>query len=239
MSNFWLSDEQFDKISPLLPNKPRGVPRVDDRRVLSGIIFCIQRGYRCSGVPPAYDPAKTLYKRWKRCSEAGVLEPIFETLARDTADLSRLMIDASQLKTHRIAANGVKKNTDDGRSIGKTKGGLNSKLHLVCDGGAPPVHLHLTAGKRADISQTRQCLEPYVSKKCTVIADRGYDANHLRDWLAQTKATACIPPLKTAKCSMNMTLNFTKHATSSSECSTASKIGASSACVHCDVTALS
>ena len=45
-SNVWLTEEQFSKISPVLPNKPRGVPRVDDRRVLSGIIFCIQRGYR-------------------------------------------------------------------------------------------------------------------------------------------------------------------------------------------------
>jgi len=59
--------------------------------------------------------------------------------------------------------------------------------------------LGLTAGNRADISQARQCLEPYVSKGCTVIADRGYDANHLRDWLAEAKATACIPPRKNRK----------------------------------------
>ena len=42
-SNFWLTEEQFNKISPLLANKPRGVPRVDDRRVLSGIILCPTR----------------------------------------------------------------------------------------------------------------------------------------------------------------------------------------------------
>ena len=48
MTNFWLTEEQFKKISSLLPNKPRGVPRVDDQRVLSGIIFCIKRGYRWS-----------------------------------------------------------------------------------------------------------------------------------------------------------------------------------------------
>ncbi len=57
---FWLSEEQFNKINPLLLNKPRDVPRVDDRRVLSGIIFCLQRGYRWSDVPAEYDPAKTL-----------------------------------------------------------------------------------------------------------------------------------------------------------------------------------
>jgi len=91
------------------------------------------------------------------------------------------------------------KNTGGGRSIGTTKGGLNSKLHLVCDGHGCPVHLALTAGNQADITQARQCLEPYVAKGCTVIADRGYDANHLRDWLSKTEAAACIPPRKNRK----------------------------------------
>ncbi len=108
-SNYWLTAEQFNKISPLLPNKPRGVPRVDDRRVLSGIIFCLKRGYRWSDVPVEYGPAKTLYNRYRRWSEAGVFERIFQVLASEGADLSTLMIDASHVKTHRIAANGVKK----------------------------------------------------------------------------------------------------------------------------------
>ena len=108
-SNFWLTAEQFNKIKPLLPNKPRGVPRVDDRRVLSGIIFCLQRGDRWSDVRGEYGPAKTLYNRYKRWSEAGVFARVFETLARENADLSTLMIDASPVKRHRIAANGVKK----------------------------------------------------------------------------------------------------------------------------------
>jgi len=108
---FWLSDEQFNKIKPLLPNKSRGVPRVDDLRVLSGIIFCLQRGYRWSDVPREYGPAKTLYNRYKRWSEAGIFETIFKTLADEQADKSLLMIDATHIKTHRIAATGVKKTT--------------------------------------------------------------------------------------------------------------------------------
>ena len=62
---FWLNDEQSNKISPLLPSKVRGVPRVDDRRVLPGIIYCLQRGYRWSDVPSEYGTAKTLYNRFK------------------------------------------------------------------------------------------------------------------------------------------------------------------------------
>ncbi len=73
--------------------------------MLSGILFCLRRGY---------GPAKTLYNRYKRWSEAGifgagVFERVFERLAREHADLSTLMIDSSHLRTHRIAANGVKK----------------------------------------------------------------------------------------------------------------------------------
>ena len=59
-----------------------------------------------------------------------------------------------------------------------------------------PVHVHLTAGNKADITQARQCLTPYVRQGVTVIADRGHDANHLRHWLEETSATACIPPRK-------------------------------------------
>jgi len=121
--NFWLSEEQFNKIKPLLPDKSRGVPRVDDQRVLSGIIFCLQRGYRWSDVPSEYGPAKTLYNRYKRWSEAGVFAEIFECLAREGADLSVLMIDASHVKTHRIAANGVKKTPARAARSGRPRAG--------------------------------------------------------------------------------------------------------------------
>jgi transposase len=118
---FWLTDEQFNKINPLLPNKSRGVPRVDDRRVLSGIIFCLQRGYRWSDIPAVYGPAKTLYNRYKRWSESGVFERIFSSLAQAGMDTKTLMIDATHIKTHRIAANGVKKTRPKAAPLAKQK----------------------------------------------------------------------------------------------------------------------
>ena len=106
-SNFWLTEEQFCKISPLLPNKPRGVPRVDDRRVLSGIIFCIQRGYRWSDVPAEYGPAETLYNRWKRWGDMGVFARMMEGLASEATVPKTVMIDATYLKdTARLQALG-------------------------------------------------------------------------------------------------------------------------------------
>ena len=105
--NFRLTEQRFNRIRPLLPNS--GAPRVDDRRVLSGIVFRLQRGCCRSDGPGEYGPAKTLCNRYKRRSEAGVFERIFEALAREGADPDTLTIDAGHIETHRIAVNGVKK----------------------------------------------------------------------------------------------------------------------------------
>ena len=68
---FWLTDEQMAKLSPFFP-KSHGKPRVDDRRVLSGIIFINRNGLRWRDAPEAYGPHKTLYSRWKRWSEKDI-----------------------------------------------------------------------------------------------------------------------------------------------------------------------
>ncbi len=69
---FWLSDQQFRRIKPHLLADVRGVPRVDDRKVLSGIVHAIKRGLRWSDCPPEYGPAKAIYNRYARCSERGI-----------------------------------------------------------------------------------------------------------------------------------------------------------------------
>lgn len=79
--HFWLSEAQFARLEPLLPNKPRGVPRVDDRRVISGIIHVIRGGLMWRDAPGVYGPPKTLYNRFIRWSRIGVFDRIFATLA--------------------------------------------------------------------------------------------------------------------------------------------------------------
>ena len=78
--HFWLSDAQFARLQPLLPNKPRGVPRVDDRRVISGIVHVIRNGLMWRDAPAAYGPHKTLYNRFVRWSRAGRSHRIFAAL---------------------------------------------------------------------------------------------------------------------------------------------------------------
>ena len=100
---FWLSDEQMARLRPFFP-KSHGRPRVDDRRVLSGIIFINRNGLRWSDAPPEYGPPKTLYNRWKRWSDMGVFARMMEGLASEAADRKTVMIDATYLKAHRTAS---------------------------------------------------------------------------------------------------------------------------------------
>jgi transposase len=69
---FWLSDEQWQRIAPLLPTDVRGKDRVDDRRVISGILHMLKSGCRWCDCPPEYGPAKTIYNRFVRWARRGV-----------------------------------------------------------------------------------------------------------------------------------------------------------------------
>ncbi len=105
---FWLSKEQLAIIKPCFP-LPHGVPRVDDRVVVSGIIFVIKNGLRWRDAPREYGPHKTLYIRFIRWSRLGVFDKIFSRLTAQEGAPEMLMIDATHLKAHRTAASLLKK----------------------------------------------------------------------------------------------------------------------------------
>ena len=100
---YWLTDEQMARLRPYFP-KSHGKPRVDDRRVLSGIVFVNRNGLRWRDAPKDYGPHKTLYNRWKRWGEMGIFLRMMEGLAVEGADLKTVMIDATYLKAHRTAS---------------------------------------------------------------------------------------------------------------------------------------
>jgi transposase len=105
-SEFWLSEEQFGHLAPLLPRDTRGVARVDDRRVISGIVHVLMSGGRWVDAPACYGPKKTLYNRWVRWAKKGVWQHAFETLAAAGGPPAELMLDSTWAKAHRSAAGG-------------------------------------------------------------------------------------------------------------------------------------
>ena len=107
MARFDLSDVEWRLIEPLLPNKPRGVARVNDRRVLNGIFYVLRTGSPWRDLPERYGPYTTVYNRFNRWARAGVWVGVFETLAAKSPG-SMALIDSSIIRAHQHAAGGKK-----------------------------------------------------------------------------------------------------------------------------------
>src|ERR1700741_2479163 len=119
---FWLSDEQWKRIEPHLPTDVRGVERVDDRRVISGIVHGLKRGGRGGDCPPEYGPHRRIFNRFVRWARRGVWEHLFRELAGNGQSTATQMIDSTHVKAHRSAAGG--------------KGGSRSRLLVARAEGA-------------------------------------------------------------------------------------------------------
>ena len=132
---FWLSDEQWERIEAHLPTDVRGVDRVDDRRVISGIIHVLKSGCRWRDCPPDYGPPTTIYNRFVRWARRGVWENLFRELAGNGRATSTQMIDSTHIKAHRSAAGG--------------KGGNRSRLLVARAEGAIRRFMHLQMLKDA------------------------------------------------------------------------------------------
>jgi transposase len=103
---FWLTDEQWSRLAPLLPNDTRGVPRVDDRRVISGIVHVLKSGGRWADAPMVYGPRKTIYNRFVRWAAKGIWLNIFYALAASGGPPAEVLLDSTHAKAHRCAAGG-------------------------------------------------------------------------------------------------------------------------------------
>ena len=176
--HFWLSDEQFARMQPLLPNKPRGVPRVDDRRVISGIVHVIRNGLMWRDAPAVLWSAQDLVQPLRALEPGGGVRPDLRSpCRRQRCDRHRDdRRHPSQGASHRSepAQKGAVP-----RRIGRTKGGLNSKLHAVCDGDGKPLILLLTEGQVSDYRGAATLL-PALPDAELLVADRDYESNWFR-----------------------------------------------------------
>jgi transposase len=98
-----LTDYESAEIKPMLPNKPRGVPRVNDRRVLNGIFWVLRSGAPWRDLPVNFGPHTTCYNRFVRWRRASIWHQIMETLVA-AHDKAVQMIDTSIVRVHQHAA---------------------------------------------------------------------------------------------------------------------------------------
>jgi len=178
----------------MLPNKPRGIPRVDDRRILNGIFWVLRSGAPWRDLPDSFGPPTTCYNRFVRWRRSGVWDRIMDALAA-VHDAAGQMIDTSIVRVHQ---HGACIANNSGQLMGRSRGGLTSKIHVVVDGNGLPVQLGLTGGQAHD---NRLCsvLLRYLPRLARLLADRGYDADWIRAFVTERGAWANIPPKRNRK----------------------------------------
>ena len=102
----WLSDTEWARIEPLLPRGRKGAHRVDDRRVISGIVHMLRIGARWRDCPAAYGPRTTVYNRFNRWSRRGFWKAMLAALARAGWAGDAAALDCSYVRAHRSAHGG-------------------------------------------------------------------------------------------------------------------------------------
>src|SRR5215208_1601439 len=154
---FWLTDAQFAKIAPHLPTGTRGKARVDDRRVISGIVHVLKSGGRWVDAPSVYGPRKTLYNRFVRWAAKGVWVRLFQAPARSRAD--------GLLRRQGASLGGRRQRGEQSQAIlgssprTRSRGGRSTKIHALTDRQCRPIAFLLTGGQVADCEAAKALLE--------------------------------------------------------------------------------
>ena len=142
-----MRDFEWDFIEKLLPNKSRDVKRVDDRRVINGILYALRTGIPWRDMPEQYGPWSTIYNRFNRWSKAGIWDMIFEAIV-DFHNVDTVMVDSTSVRAHPTAAK--LKKTDKRRCLGRSRGGLGTKIHASNNQDGLPLKLELTPNQAND-----------------------------------------------------------------------------------------
>ncbi|MFD7705245.1 IS5 family transposase [Streptomyces caelestis] len=207
-----LTDQEWELLAPLIPRAATGRPRVEDRQVINGMVYKIRTGISWRDLPERYGPWKTVYTRFRRYALDGVFTQALQQIqahADAAGDIDWLVqIDSTIVRAHQHAAATGRKgggtgDEPDDHALGRSRGGLTTKIHLVCDGKGRPLATLVTPGQRRDSVCARPLLErirvPRTSTgrpRCRpdrVIADKAYSSRGFRAYLRQRGIAHTIP----------------------------------------------
>ena len=199
-----LTDSEWQLLKKFLPTGRPGPVRKNDRQVMNGIFLVLRSGIPWRDLPERYGPYTTCFTRYNRWSRDGTWSRIMEGLlavARGDDDddddgdgssrLETRMIDSSGVRVHKHGAGS--RRDGEPREMGRSRAGLTTRIHVMTDGNATPVAMHLTPGQRADCTQAGKLLYG-LSPGTTVIADKAYGSDDILGRIKAVEGRVAIPP---------------------------------------------
>jgi transposase len=187
-----LSDEQWEKIEPLLPandQAPGRKPTLGNRLFLEALFFLIRAGIAWRDLPERFGNWNSIYKRYARWGEKGVWTSIFGQRSGGRLDLSEVDMDSTIVRVHQHAT-GARKSEGD-QAIGCSRGGRTTKIHTVIEALERMIHFTLTGGNVNDCTQARRLLETVPAQ--SVAADKAYDTEETIQTIERNGGVAAIP----------------------------------------------
>ena len=157
--------------------------------VVTAIWYVLRTGCPWRDIPRCYGPWGSIYTRWRRWCASGLWHRVLKRLARRAQGTLR-HLDCSHVKLHQDGAN--PRGGQAAQAIGRTKGGLNTKLAAIVDQHGRAVAMSLAAGPRHDLHAVSPLLPALRRHRC--VADKGFDADAFRHQLRRQQTSCCIPP---------------------------------------------
>ncbi|AVO42371.1 IS5 family transposase [Simplicispira suum] len=191
--------EQFARIAHCLPTQ-RGNVSMTNLQVVNAMLYVAEHGCKWRGLPKRFGNWHTIYTRMRRWEKAGVLDKMFQELQREQVVRIRIeavSLDSTSIKVHPDGTGAFKKNGP--QSIGKSRGGWNTKVHLVAADARTAVTFSLSPGQAHDAPEGRRLLQSLgpTSRPIHLLMDRAYEGNETRQLALDMGFIPVVPPTRT------------------------------------------
>ena len=162
-----------------------------DRLFVEAIFWILRTGSPWRDLPDCFPPWQSVYSRFRRWNQQGLWKRILASF-HDQADTEFVMIDGTIVRAHQHA--NCARDQQDAQALGRSRGGLSTKLHWLCDSLGYPLGLIATAGQRGEATQANGLINQCPKRFEYLLADAGYDSDDIRLSVKQRGATAVIKP---------------------------------------------
>ena len=163
------------------------------RRFVEAVVHVLRTGVAWEDLPERFGKPDSVYRRYRRWAVAGIWDALFTAGVPEDA-LETVMIDATITKAQRFASGARGSGEED---LGRSRGGLTTKIHVLIDERGRPLCFLLTPGQAADCPRAETLLDGIALQR--LIGDRGYDTDAMRAWCAERGIEVVIPSKRNRK----------------------------------------
>ncbi|WP_157467340.1 IS5 family transposase [Edaphobacter aggregans] len=191
-----LTEAQYERIKSALPVQ-RGNVSLSNLQVLNAVLYVAEQGCKWRGLPKRFGRWHTIYMRMSRWSKNGVLDRVFEKLQVEQIvriKLEAVSLDSTSIKVHPDGTGAPKKNGP--QSIGKSRGGWNTKVHMVAADARTAIAFALSPGNAHDAPEGRELLWelPRMPEGLPMLMDRAYEGDETRQLVLELGMVPVVPP---------------------------------------------